>query len=52
VAVILSLKFMLLCGWKRWKEAPMTTAFVFGVRSALETIWAIGASYVAAALPG
>jgi hypothetical protein len=30
----------------------MTQAFVLGVRSVLETFWAICTSYVAAALPG
>lgn len=52
VAVLSSLKFLVLSASKRWKEAPMKQAIVLGVRSVLETFWTIGASYIAAALPG
>ena len=52
VVVISSLKFLFLIDGKRRKEAPMKQAFVLGVRSVLETIWAISTSYVAALLPG
>jgi hypothetical protein len=36
----------------RRKEAHIKQAFVLGVRSVLETLWAIGTSYAAAVLPG
>ncbi len=53
VVVVLSLlQFLVLTDWKRWKEAPMRQAFTAGARSILETVWTIGTSCVAAALPG
>ena len=52
VVVFSSLEFLVLADWKCLKEVPMEKAFVLGVRSVLENLWAIGASCVAAALPG
>jgi hypothetical protein len=54
VAVFASLKYLvvILTDWKRRKELPMRQALKRGVRSVLETIWAIGTSYIAAGLPG
>lgn len=52
VAILSALKFLVLTDWKRWKEAPMKQAFVLGTRSVLDTVWAIGTSNAAVALPG
>jgi hypothetical protein len=52
MVVTSSLKFLASFDWKRKKELPMTHAFVLATRSVSETLWTIGASYIAAALPG
>jgi hypothetical protein len=52
MAILSTLKFLVLTDWKRWKEASMKQAFVLGARSVLDTVWAIGTSYAAVALPG
>lgn len=52
VVILSSLKFLFLFDWKRRREMPMKQAFVLGARSVLETLWTVGTSYIAAALPG
>ena len=52
VTVLSSLKFLLSSDGKRQKEAPMEKASKSGIRSVLETLWAIGTSYIAVLLPG
>ena len=52
MVILASLKFLVLTATMRKKEMPMRKAFMFGVRSVLDTVWTIGTGYIAAALPG
>jgi hypothetical protein len=52
VCITSSLKFLASFDWKRRKELPMTNQFVLGIRSVSDTLWTIGTSYMATALPG
>ena len=52
VAILSSLKFLVQSASRREKEMPMRKAFVRGIRSVLETVWAVGASYTTRLLPG
>jgi hypothetical protein len=52
VAILASLKFLVQSALKRKKEAPMDNAFMLGVRSVVETFYAIGTSSIMALLPG